>query len=161
MQGATIARESERYHKRSRRVIGYVDDDMFKHNRLMNGFRILGNREDIPALVAKYKVEEIIIAMPSVKRDIIQEIMEICSPLKCKINILPGMYQLLDDEVLVSHLHPVSIEDLLERDEIQLDTSKVETYLKDKVVLVTGAGGSIGSEICRQVLRVKPKSYCS
>ena len=67
------------------------------------------------------------------------------------------MYQLLDDEVLVSHLHPVSIEDLLERDEIQLDTSKVETYLKDKVVLVTGAGGSIGSEICRQVLRVKPK----
>lgn len=155
--GATIAREIERYHKRSRRVIGYVDDDMFKHNRLMNGFRILGNREDIPALVAKYKVEEIIIAMPSVKRDIIQEIMEICSPLKCKINILPGMYQLLDDEVLVSHLHPVSIEDLLERDEIQLDTSKVETYLKDKVVLVTGAGGSIGSEICRQVLRVKPK----
>ena len=134
--GATIAREIERYHKRSRRVIGYVDDDM---------------------LVAKYKVEEIIIAMPSVKRDIIQEIMEICSPLKCKINILPGMYQLLDDEVLVSHLHPVSIEDLLERDEIQLDTSKVETYLKDKVVLVTGAGGSIGSEICRQVLRVKPK----
>ncbi len=155
--GATIAREIERYHKRSRRVIGYVDDDMFKHNRLMNGFRILGNREDIPALVAKYKVEEIIIAMPSVKRDIIQEIMEICSPLKCKINILPGMYQLLDDEVLVSHLHPVSIEDLLERDEIQLDTFKVETYLKDKVVLVTGAGGSIGSEICRQVLRVKPK----
>ena len=155
--GATIAREIERYHKRSRRVVGFVDDDMFKHNRLMNGFRILGNREDIPALVAKYKVEEIIIAMPSVKRDIIQEIMEICSPLKCKINILPGMYQLLDDEVLVSHLHPVSIEDLLERDEIQLDTSKVETYLKDKVVLVTGAGGSIGSEICRQVLRVKPK----
>ena len=155
--GATIAREIERYHKRSRRVIGYVDDDMFKHNRLMNGFRILGNREDIPALVAKYKVEEIIIAMPSVKRDIIQEIMEICSPLKCKINILPGMYQLLDDEVLVSHLHPVSIEDLLERDEIQLDTSKVETYLKDKVVLVTGAGGSIGSEICRQIMRIGPK----
>ena len=155
--GATIAREIERYHKRSRRIIGFVDDDMFKHNRLMNGFRILGNREDIPMLVARYKVEEIIIAMPSVKRDVIREIMEICSPLKCKINTLPGMYQLLDDEVLVSHLHPISIEDLLERDEIHLDTSKVEPYLKDKVVLVTGAGGSIGSEICRQVLRVRPK----
>ncbi|WP_295802619.1 nucleoside-diphosphate sugar epimerase/dehydratase [uncultured Veillonella sp.] len=155
--GATIAREIERYHKRSRRIIGFVDDDMYKHNRLMNGFRILGNREDIPMLVARYKVEEIIIAMPSVKRDVIREIMEICSPLKCKVNTLPGMYQLLDDEVLVSHLHPVSIEDLLERDEIHLDTSKVEPYLKDKVVLVTGAGGSIGSEICRQVLRVKPK----
>ena len=137
--------------------IGFVDDDMYKHNRLMNGFRILGNREDIPMLVARYKVEEIIIAMPSVKRDVIREIMEICSPLKCKINTLPGMYQLLDDEVLVSHLHPISIEDLLERDEIHLDTSKVEPYLKDKVVLVTGAGGSIGSEICRQVLRVRPK----
>ncbi|MBS6124115.1 MAG: polysaccharide biosynthesis protein, partial [Veillonella sp.] len=155
--GAIIAREIERYHKRSRRIIGFVDDDMYKHNRLMNGFRILGNREDIPMLVARYKVEEIIIAMPSVKRDVIREIMEICSPLKCKINTLPGMYQLLDDEVLVSHLHPISIEDLLERDEIHLDTSKVEPYLKDKVVLVTGAGGSIGSEICRQVLRVRPK----
>ena len=65
--GATIAREIERYHKRSRRIIGFVDDDMFKHNRLMNGFRILGNREDIPMLVARYKVEEIIIAMPSGK----------------------------------------------------------------------------------------------
>ena len=145
------------HYVRSRRIIGFVDDDMFKHNRLMNGFRILGNREDIPMLAAKYKIEEIIIAMPSVKRDVIREIMEICSPLKCKINTLPGVYQLLDDEVLVSHLHPVSIEDLLERDEIHLDTSKVEPYLKDKVVLVTGAGGSIGSEICRQVLRVKPK----
>ena len=155
--GAIIAREIERYHKRSRRIIGFVDDDMYKHNRLMNGFRILGNREDIPMLVARYKVEEIIIAMPSVKRDVIREIMEICSPLKCKINTLPGMYQLLDDEVLVSHLHPISIEDLLERDEIHLDTSKVEPYLKDKVVIVTGAGGSIGSEICRQVLRVRPK----
>lgn len=155
--GATIAREIERYHKRSRRIIGFIDDDEFKYNRLMNGFKVLGNRHDIPMIVAKYKIEEIIIAMPSVKRDVIRQIMDICSPLKCKINTLPGMYQFLDDEVLVSYLHPVSIEDLLERDEIHLDASKVETYLKDKVVLVTGAGGSIGSEICRQVLRVKPK----
>ncbi|MDU4216031.1 MAG: nucleoside-diphosphate sugar epimerase/dehydratase [Veillonella sp.] len=147
--GATIAREIERYHKRSRRVIGYVDDDMFKHNRLMNGFRILGNREDIPALVAKYKVEEIIIAMPSVKRDIIQEIMEICSPLKCKINILPGMYQLLDDEVLVSHLHPVSIEDLLERDEIQL--------VKPKKLLLLGHGENSIYLIHQELRNIAPQ----
>ena len=155
--GATIAREIERYHKRSRKVIGFIDDDESKFNRLMGGIRILGNRNDIPTIVKEYRVKEIIIAMPSVKRDEIRDIMEICSPLKCKVNTLPGMYQLLDDEVLVSHLHPVSIEDLLERDEVRLDMDIVEHYIHDKVVLVTGAGGSIGSEICRQIMRIGPK----
>lgn len=155
--GATIAREIERYHKRSRKVIGFIDDDESKFNRLMGGVRILGNRHDIPSIVKENKVKEIIIAMPSVTRNEIRNIMEICSPLKCKVNTLPGMYQLLDDEVLVSHLHPVSIEDLLERDEVCLDMDIVEHYIRDKVVLVTGAGGSIGSEICRQIMRVGPK----
>lgn len=155
--GATIAREIERYHKRSRKVIGFIDDDESKFNRLMDGVRILGNRHDIPSIVKENKVKEIIIAMPSVTRNEIRNIMEICSPLKCKVNTLPGMYQLLDDEVLVSHLHPVSIEDLLERDEVRLDMDIVEHYIRDKVVLVTGAGGSIGSEICRQIMRVGPK----
>lgn len=155
--GATIAREIERYHKRSRKVIGFIDDDESKFNRLMGGVRILGNRHDIPSIVKEHKVKEIIIAMPSVTRNEIRNIMEICSPLKCKVNTLPGMYQLLDDEVLVSHLHPVSIEDLLERDEVHLDMDIVEHYIRDKVVLVTGAGGSIGSEICRQIMRVGPK----
>ena len=155
--GATIAREIERYHKRSRKVIGFIDDDESKFNRLMGGVRILGNRHDIPSIVKENKVKEIIIAMPSVTRNEIRNIMEICSTLKCKVNTLPGMYQLLDDEVLVSHLHPVSIEDLLERDEVRLDMDIVEHYIRDKVVLVTGAGGSIGSEICRQIMRVGPK----
>ena len=155
--GATIAREIERYHKRSRKVIGFIDDDESKFNRLMGGVRILGNRHDIPSIVKENKVKEIIIAMPSVTRNEIRKIMEICSPLKCKVNTLPGMYQLLDDEVLVSHLHPVSIEDLLERDEVRLDMDIVEHYIRNKVVLVTGAGGSIGSEICRQIMRVGPK----
>lgn len=155
--GATIAREIERYHKRSRKVIGFIDDDESKFNRLMGGVRILGNRHDISSIVKENKVKEIIIAMPSVTRNEIRKIMEICSPLKCKVNTLPGMYQLLDDEVLVSHLHPVSIEDLLERDEVRLDMDIVEHYIRDKVVLVTGAGGSIGSEICRQIMRVGPK----
>ena len=155
--GATIAREIERYHKRSRKVIGFIDDDESKFNRLMGGVRILGNRHDIPSIVKENKVKEIIIAMPSVTRNEIRNIMEICSPLKCKVNTLPGMYQLLDDEVLVSHLHPVSIEDLLERDEVRLDMDIVEHYIRDKVVLITGAGGSIGSEICRQIMRVGPK----
>ena len=155
--GATIAREIERYHKRSRKVIGFIDDDESKFNRLMGGVRILGNRHDVPSIVKENKVKEIIIAMPSVTRNEIRNIMEICSPLKCKVNTLPGMYQLLDDEVLVSHLHPVSIEDLLERDEVRLDMDVVEHYIRDKVVLVTGAGGSIGSEICRQIMRVGPK----
>lgn len=155
--GATIGREIERYHKRFRKIIGFIDDDPLKINRLINGYRILGNRNDIPRIVQENYIDEIIIAMPSVKRYVIKDIMDICSPLKCKVTTLPGMYQVLDDEVLVSHLHPVSIEDLLERDEIHLDMDIVGRTLHNKVVLVTGAGGSIGSEICRQVMKVGPE----
>lgn len=154
--GAMIAKEiiSDASHKR--RIVGFVDDNDQKRNFIVQGAKVLGNRNDIPNLVKLLNVREIIIAMPSASAHDIRKIVEICTPLKCKINTLPGLYQLLDNQVSVSQLRPVDIEDLLQRDEIKLDTTAIAQYIKGKKVLITGAGGSIGSEICRQVIFHKP-----
>lgn len=154
--GAMIAREIAQFHVQNRKIVGFVDDDPGKKYHLMGGIRVHGGRYDIPAIVERYEVKEIIIAMPSVKRSVIKETIEICTPLKCKIDILPGMYQLLNNEVLIQRLKPVSIEDLLQRDEIRLDMQKIRSYITGKCILVSGAGGSIGSEICRQLMRMQP-----
>ena len=155
--GATIAREIMSYHRQRRRIVGFVDDDEQKQNHFLGGHKVLGKRQDIPSLVRENKVQEIIIAMPSAGASTIREIVEVCAPLKCHVNILPGIYQLLNHEVTVSSLRPVSIEDLLQRDPIQLDLREIASYLQGKKVLVTGAGGSIGSEICRQIMGMKPE----
>lgn len=155
--GATIAREIIQLHARNRKLIGFADDDVSKQHYLLNGAPILGAIKDIPQIAAQHAVQEIIIAIPSAHRSVIHDIVNICTPLKKKVSILPGIYQLLDKEVMVQSLRPVSIEDLLQRDEIRLDTEKIASYLAGKTVLVSGAGGSIGSEICRQVMRMKPK----
>ena len=155
--GAALAREIEHFHKENREIVGFVDDDDKKSGQLLSGLPILGNRQDIPSIVRTYQVREIIVAMPSVDRASIRAIVNICAPLHCKIKTLPGVYQILNDEVLVSRLREVSIEDLLARDEITLDKKQIEDYLTGKVILISGAGGSIGSEICRQVMRMNPK----
>lgn len=155
--GATLARELEHYHKGNRRIVGFIDDDKTKTGQLLSGFPILGTRQDIAKMVLKYQVREIIIAMPSVGRAVIRDIINICTPLHCKIKTLPGVYQILNGEVLVSRLRDVSIEDLLAREEIVLDKQHISEYLTNKVILISGAGGSIGSEICRQVMTMNPK----
>lgn len=155
--GAIIARELGHFHKEHREIVGFIDDNKMKTGQLLNGFPILGHRKDIPSIVKKYKVKEIIIAMPSVDRAEIQRIIEFCIPLHCKIKTLPGVYQIINEEVLVSRMHDVSIEDLLARDEIVLDKEHIASYITGKIVLVSGAGGSIGSEICRQVMAMNPK----
>lgn len=154
--GAIIAREIVRFHTQKRKLIGFADDDKNKQGHWLGGFRVLGGSKEIPDIVDQYKVEEIIIAIPSAKPYIIRKFVNLCAPLKCKISILPGLYQLLDDEVSVQRLRPVSIDDLLQRDEIHLDDKKVRECLEGKCVLVSGAGGSIGSEICRQIMRMNP-----
>lgn len=154
--GAIIAREIVRFHTQKRKLVGFVDDDKNKQGHWLGGFRVLGGSRDIERIVNEYKVEEIIIAIPSAKPYIIRKFVNICTPLKCRISILPGLYQLLDKEVSVQRLRPVSIEDLLERDEVHLDSRKVKECLEGKCVLVSGAGGSIGSEICRQIMHMHP-----
>lgn len=123
----------------------------------MFGVKVLGNRLAIKENVIRMGIEEIIVAMPSVKGEALKQILEICKRTKCQLKILPGVYELIDGTVSVSQLRNVEIEDLLGREAVRLNTAAVSAYLKDKIVLVTGAGGSIGSEICRQVAKMQPK----
>lgn len=155
--GAVIAREIERYHNDGRNVVGFIDDDEKKIGKRMFGVKVLGNRLAIKENVISMGIEEIIVAMPSVKGEALKQILEICKRTKCQLKILPGVYELIDGTVSVSQLRNVEIEDLLGREAVRLNTAAVSAYLKDKIVLVTGAGGSIGSEICRQVAKMQPK----
>ena len=155
--GAVIAREIERYHNDGKTVAGFIDDDEKKIGKRMFGVKVLGNRLAIKENVIRMGIEEIIVAMPSVKGEALKQILEICKRTKCQLKILPGVYELIDGTVSVSQLRNVEIEDLLGREAVRLNTAAVSAYLKDKIVLVTGAGGSIGSEICRQVAKMQPK----
>lgn len=155
--GAMLAREIERYHSGKRKIIGFIDDDRDKQGKTMFGIRILGSRYDIEQVVADTDANEIIIAMPSVKGKEIKEIIDVCKNTNCKLTILPGVYEIIEGTVSVNQLRPVEVEDLLGRDPVKLDTKNVSAYITGKVVLITGAGGSIGSEICRQVAKMQPK----
>lgn len=155
--GATLVREIEQYHSGNRQAIGFVDDDKSKIGRKMFGVKVLGSRIEIPRIVSEHGVKEIIIAMPSVKGNEIREIISICKKTGTKVTILPGIYEIIEGTASVSQLRDVQIEDLLGRDPVKLDDTAVSAFIKDKVVLVTGAGGSIGSEICRQVAKMCPK----
>ena len=155
--GAVITREIERYHNDGRTVVGFIDDDKNKLHQRMFGVKVLGDRFTIKENIVKYDVDEIIIAMPSVQGDDLRQIIEICQRTKCKMKILPGVYEIINGDASVSKLRDVQIEDLLGREPIKLDDTAVSKYIKDKTVLITGAGGSIGSEICRQVARMQPK----
>ena len=138
-------------------VVCFVDDDKNKIGKLLNGVPIKGNRNDIPKLAAKYRVDEIYIAMPAAPAQARKEIIEICRKTDCAVKILPGIYQLLNDEVSVSKLREVQIEDLLGREPIRVDLDEIIGYVRGKTILVTGGGGSIGSELCRQIAGHSPK----
>lgn len=138
-------------------VLCFVDDNKEKQGRLINGIKIEGGRESIPELVEKYDINSIYITMPSASVAQRREIINICQQTGAKVKILPAIYQLVSGEVSVSKLREVQVEDLLGRDQITVNVDEVAAYIKDKVVLVTGGGGSIGSELCRQVANQNPK----
>lgn len=143
--------EGERYP-----VVG-IDDDRDKIRKSVNGVYVAGNRHDIPELVEEYNVEEIVIALPSASKIEIKEIFDICSKTDAKIKIMPALHEILEGGVSVNRIRDVSISDLLGRDEIELVNEEVSSYIYGEVVLVTGGGGSIGSELCRQLVKLKPK----
>lgn len=132
-----------------------IDDDRTKWGSYIHGMKVVGGRQLIPLLAEE--VDEIIIAMPAVKKAEVREIIEICRKTKCEIKTLPGMYQFMNGDVIVEKLRKVEIEDLLGRESVQIDLEGLMKYVSDKVVLVTGGGGSIGSELCRQIAAYKPK----
>lgn len=134
-----------------------IDDDKGKWGRYIQGIKVVGGREKIIECADVYGVDEIIVAMPSASRADIKDILGICKDTNCKIRSLPGMYQLVNGEVSISKLRDVEVEDLLGRDPITVDMDSILGYVKGKTVLVTGGGGSIGSELCRQVAQHQPK----
>lgn len=133
-----------------------IDDDKGKWGRFIQGIKVAGGRERIVECADIYDIDEIIIAMPSISRVEMSAILDICKETSCKLRSLPGMYQLVNGEVSVSKLRDVEVEDLLGREPIEVDLDSILGYVKGKKVLVTGGGGSIGSELCRQIASHHP-----
>lgn len=152
-----VVKEASRYWPFFQPMLIAVDDNLAKQKSYLNGVRICGKIKDIPSLVEHHHINRIIIAIPSASKERITEIIEVCNTTSCKLEIFPGIKGAISEPFSLNQLRPVSIEDLLGRDEIILDQAPLHTYIKDKVVLVTGGGGSIGSELCRQIALYHPK----
>ena len=147
--------------KASEKVHGYpvcmIDDDKDKQGRVIDGVSIMGSRKDIARLVREKGIDEIYVAIPTAPPEDIKDILKICQETGCQVKILPGVYQLMNGEVTISRLRKVEIEDLLGREPVNVNLDEIMGYVKGKVVLVTGGGGSIGSELCRQLAGHKVK----
>lgn len=148
-------RVSEHIHNTMVKCI--IDDAPEKQGTYIQGIKVVGTRQNIIDCANLYQIDEIIIAMPSVSKKIISEIVDKCKETNCELKILPGMYQFMTGEVSINKLRNVEVEDLLGRDSIVVDLKSIMGYVKDKVILVTGGGGSIGSELCRQLAAHGPK----
>lgn len=155
--GNMIIKELKSSKYLNQKVVCVIDDNPSKKGKYIHGIRIVGGRDKIQEAAKKYDAEEIILAIPSAGTKNTRDILRICNLTDCKLKILPGMYQLINDDVGVSNLREVSIEDLLGRDTIEIDMESVGQYVRNKRVLVTGGGGSIGSELCRQIASHNPK----
>ncbi|MBQ0099546.1 MAG: polysaccharide biosynthesis protein [Firmicutes bacterium] len=155
--GATLVREIKTSDKLNIIPVCFVDDDEKKQFQLINGVEVLGNTNDIERLARKLDIEEIFIAIPSINKENKKEILKHCQNTHCKSLILPGMYQFVNGQVSVSNLKQVSIQDLLGREQVNVNLDDIVGYIKHKVVMVTGGGGSIGSELCRQIAKHQPK----
>jgi len=152
--GAMTVRELQRRPALGMQAVGLVDDDPGKHGLRIHGVQVLGTADQIPSLVESENIEEVVIALPS--PSLVKRVVEISRPTRVRIKVVPSISEIIDGSVAVSQIRKVQIEDLLEREPVNLDVDTVAAYLKGKRVLVTGAGGSIGSEICRQVCRFEP-----
>ncbi len=155
--GYTLLKELQNSRFSEQHVCCIVDDDPGKRGKYLRGVLVAGSRYDICKLAEEYKIDEIMIAIPSATHGMIQEILDICSQTSCKLKVLPGLYQLVNGEVSVSKLRNVEIEDLLGREPVDTQIDSIMDYVSEKTVLVTGGGGSIGSELCRQIARHAPK----
>ena len=155
--GATIIKDIKQHSDLMKKVVVAIDDNPNKLKQTIVGVKIAGNHTAIKQLARKYGVDEIIIAIPSANKKAIQEIVNECNKTRCKMKILPGISDLINEKVSISKLRDVDIEDLLGREPVQVNLKEISGYLEGKIVLVTGGGGSIGSELCRQIARFKPR----
>jgi len=155
--GEELVREMVRSTRSSYLPVGFIDDNPKKKHTLIHGTKVLGVREDIPKVVRKFDIKEIIIAIPSAISKDIRGIMEYVRKTNIKdVKVLPGLSDLMNGKVSLNDIRDISIEDLLGREPVKIDLEQVSSYLRNNIVLVTGAGGSIGSELCRQIARFNP-----
>ncbi|MBQ4550789.1 MAG: polysaccharide biosynthesis protein [Oscillospiraceae bacterium] len=139
------------------RVCCLIDDNPVKWGKRLGGIPIVGGRGEIPAAVEKYHIHRIIYAIPSESAKTKKEILDICSTTGCQVQVVPGIYQLVNGDISVSGLRKVDVQDLLGRDPIKVNLDEILNFISGKVVMVTGGGGSIGSELCRQIAKSNPK----
>ena len=155
--GQMILRDVSHSKETTDRICCIIDDDPNKWNRYIDGVPIVGGRDEIMSAIAKYDIKKIYVALPNSDVSAKRDILNICKETGCELKNLPGMYQLVNGEVSVSSMRSVKIEDLLGREPIKVNLDEIFKFLTDKVILVTGGGGSIGSELCRQIAAHKPK----
>ncbi len=154
--GETLIREL-RFRDKAYIPVCVVDDDPVKLNHSIHGIKIVGDTAMIPTIAKEYSVKEIFVAIPSASQKRIGEIVKICHETTCPVKILPSVYQLVSGEIATSKLRNVDVQDLLGRDQVGVNIDDIMSYIEDKVVMVTGGGGSIGSELCRQIALHNPK----
>ncbi|PKM68168.1 MAG: nucleoside-diphosphate sugar epimerase [Firmicutes bacterium HGW-Firmicutes-2] len=158
--GATaslIATEIKNHKDTYGAVVGFIDDDPDKYGKSIAGTKVIGNRYDIFSVANKYFVTEIIVATPTLNKADMKEILEECKRTTAKVRIMPGVREMIDGQVSMSKIRDVEIEDLLGRDEVNLNVKQIASYIEGQVIMVTGGGGSIGSELCRQIAKFNPQ----
>ena len=155
--GAMVIREFLYSEHSENKVVCILDDDVSKTGSYLRGVRVVGTTEQLKEMVQKYRIEEIVLAIPSASRQQRAKIVDLCQETPCRLRTLPGLYQIANGEVSIQSLREVDIEDLLGRDIVRVNLSEVAGYITGKTVLVTGGGGSIGSELCRQAAEQHPK----
>lgn len=154
--GHTIAREIRLNPKLGFELVGFVDDDLVKSRTTFQGLMVLGTLDDLEVLIKKHDVEEVIIAIPSATGKQIRSVVDRCQNVHCRFKVLPGVSELINGRASLQQIRDVNLDDLLGREPVSLDTQKIKNLIQGKRVLVTGAGGSIGSELCRQIVRFNP-----
>ncbi|ADO76519.1 polysaccharide biosynthesis protein [Halanaerobium praevalens] len=152
-----IIREMQKHPEIGKRIIGLVDDDPAKQALEIHGYKVLGKTKKIPQLIEEYDVDEVIIAIPSAEGKTIKRFYELSNKKNVKVEIVPGVYEILKGDVSLNQIREVKVEDLLRRDQVDLISSEISAYLEAKTILVSGGGGSIGSEICRQIAKFNPE----
>lgn len=154
--GVMVLKELRNHENLNSRPVAFIDDDHQKRGRSINRIPVVGSRNDIVQVCEKFEIDEIVIAMPSAKSEERKQILNECKKTKCRARILPGVYEFIDGQVDISKIRDVQIEDLLGRDEIHLDLDELSKFVGGKRIMVTGGGGSIGSELCRQISKYSP-----
>jgi len=155
--GATIIKEIRQHPEYGKKVVVAIDDNASKIGGRISGIKIAGDNTKIRSMARKYGVDEIIIAIPSANKKVIQNIVSECNRTRCKVKILPSLIDLINEKVSISKLRDVDIEDLLGREAVEVNLREISGYLEGRIVLVTGGSGSIGSELCRQIAKFKPR----